>query len=324
MDSIKYNNVYIKNYYTIGGLLEKQSHINNCDEYIKDYYDGAKTVEECEINLQKKCIEKLLQKNNYQDNNIDLLIGGDLLNQLTATNFSAKNFNIPLIGTYAACATFPLLCILAGTLIDSKKKKNIVVVTSSHNLTSEKQFRFPIEYGAIKKCYTTFTSTGACSVLLQNEVSNIKIESSTIGRVIDSEIKDAYQMGGVMAIAAYETLIRHLSDMKRDAKYYDLILTGDLGYYGENIFKDVLKEKNISVKKYMDAGANIYKDNQEVYSGASGPLALPLYFFNKVLNQKKYKKVLLIGTGSLHSPVMVNQKKTIPSIAHAISIEVID
>ena len=37
---------------------------------------------------------------------------------------------------------------------------------------------------------------------------------------------------------------------------------------------------------------------------------------------KKFKKVLLIATGALMSPTTVNQKMDIPSISHAISLEV--
>ena len=36
----------------------------------------------------------------------------------------------------------------------------------------------------------------------------------------------------------------------------------------------------------------------------------------------KYKRVLLIGTGALHNPTMVNQHNSIPAIAHLIEIEV--
>lgn len=33
------------------------------------------------------------------------------------------------------------------------------------------------------------------------------------------------------------------------------------------------------------------------------------------------KRVLFVATGSLHSPMSVQQKQTIPCIAHAVSIE---
>jgi stage V sporulation protein AD len=38
---------------------------------------------------------------------------------------------------------------------------------------------------------------------------------------------------------------------------------------------------------------------------------------------KKYKKVLLVGTGALHSSTSVQQKASIPIVAHALEIEVI-
>ena len=64
-------------------------------------------------------------------------------------------------------------------------------------------------------------------------------------------------------------------------------------------------------------------DNQPVYAGASGPVCLPLVFFDYILKTKKYKKILLIGTGSLHSVMSCNLGVAIPSISHAISLEVL-
>ena len=74
---------------------------------------------------------------------------------------------------------------------------------------------------------------------------------------------------------------------------------------------------------HLDAGCELYlKSQEETYAGASGPVALPLYLFNKILKQNKHKKILLVGTGSLHNPFFVNQKLTIPAVAHAVSLEV--
>lgn len=126
-----------------------------------------------------------------------------------------------------------------------------------------------------------------------------------------------------MAPAAALTLIEHLNDLKRDYKYYDVILTGDLGDVGKDIFKELLnQEYNIKLNNYMDAGASLYKNTQCHYSGSSGPVTIPLVLFNKVLKNKKYKNILVIATGSLHSPTMANQSDSIPGIAHAISLEV--
>lgn len=127
-----------------------------------------------------------------------------------------------------------------------------------------------------------------------------------------------------MAPAAAETLNTHLLEMKRSVNYYDLVLTGDLGLVGKEIFLEMLnKQFNINLKKYMDAGTEIYTNSQDTYAGASGPVALPLVLFDKVLSTKKYKKILIIATGSLQSVQLANQKLGIPGIAHAISLEVL-
>ena len=131
-------------------------------------------------------------------------------------------------------------------------------------------------------------------------------------------------MGGVMAISCAKTLNEHLKELKRDINYYDLVVTGDLGKYGLKIFKEYIsKEYDIKIKNCIDAGECIYKKEQNLYAGASGPSAMPLYLFSKILKDKKYKKILLLASGSLHSPVMVNQKNNIVSVSHAISLEVL-
>ena len=67
-------------------------------------------------------------------------------------------------------------------------------------------------------------------------------------------------------------------------------------------------------------------ENQSVYAGGSGPACLPLvsygYIFDK-MRKGELKRVLLIATGALMSSTMVNEKHTIPAIAHAISLEAI-
>jgi len=127
-----------------------------------------------------------------------------------------------------------------------------------------------------------------------------------------------------MAPAAAKTLQEHLKDTKRDLDYYDLILTGDLGCVGSEIFKEYcLQAYNLKLKKYLDAGCELYLNSQETYAGGSGPACLPLVLFNKILPVNKYKKILIIGTGALHSKTFVNQKKPIPAIAHVVSLEVL-
>lgn len=319
MVSINYKDVYIKDFYSIAGTLENNGNLKNVNRYLIDYYDGEKTIEDCEIKLQKEVLK------NLTNNNTDLIVGGDLSNQITTTNSSVSNNNISFLGLYSACATFIESLIVLSNMIDSRKIKEGIVLTSSHNLCSEKQFRFPIEYGAQKPNYATFTTTGSTGVVLTKTKTNIKINSSLIGSVVDMGIKDANNMGAVMAPAASNTLYNYLKSTNTTTNDYDLILTGDLGTYGADLFKIILKKDyGINIKNHIDAGSIIYKKEQDTYSGGSGPVCLPLILLNNILQNKKYKKIIVIATGSLHSPMLVNQKHSIPSIAHLVSLEVLN
>ena len=40
------------------------------------------------------------------------------------------------------------------------------------------------------------------------------------------------------------------------------------------------------------------------------------------LKEKKLKRILVVSTGALLSPMMTNQKESIPCVAHAVSLEV--
>ena len=324
--TIEYKNVYINETATIVGPYEAKGPLKKYyDKTYKELYFGEKTWEQAEKKLINESIDIVKRKTNRK---IDLYIGGDLLNQIVASNYAAEEFNTSFIGIYAACATSTLGLILASNFIENKTLKNIITFTSSHNNSAEKQYRYPIEYGGPKPKTTTFTSTGAASALLSNEKQGIKIESGTIGKVVDSGSKNVFHMGEVMAKAAADTIYTHLKDTNRKIDYYDLILTGDLGIYGKEILKDYLKEEyNIRLKNYNDTGTMIYDiNNQEVYAGASGPACAPLVTYSYIFNQMKkgkLKKVLLVATGALMNPTMVNQKLTIPAIAHAVSLEVI-
>lgn len=323
MASKQFKNIYLNDFITLVGPLEKESHLKKYNLIMDDYYYGEKTFEQAEIKMQKSVIDQLLKQNSLKNADISLLVGGDLTNQIAITSYSAKNYNFPFLGLYSACATFVESLIVAATFVESGCKK-VIGVTSSHNLTAEKQFRYPIEYGAPRPHTATFTTTGAISTLISKKESKIKIESATIGTPIDMGISDANNMGAVMAPAAASTLILHLTELKRDINYYDLILTGDLGCVGAKILEDyLLTNYNIKMKKNLDAGCELFLSSQETYAGGSGPACLPLVFFNKILTTKKYKKILLIATGALHSVALVNQANPIPGIAHAISLEVL-
>lgn len=323
MSSFKYNNVYIKDYETIVGPKESEGNIEFSNT-IEDYYFNEEKIEDAEIKMQNICLNNICKKNKL-NNKVELLVGGDLINQIAITSYNLVNRNIPFLGVYNACATFNESLIILASFIENNSIKQGISITSSHNLNAERQYRFPIEYGAQKKKYTTFTTTGAACALLTSEKTNIKVESSTIGTIVDYGIKDSSNMGAVMAPSAAETLNKHLTELNRNIDYYDLIVTGDLGKLGSQLFLTLIKEKYSYIpNSYLDAASIIYTEEQpETFQGGSGPVVIPLVLFDKLLKEKKYNKILLLATGSLHNPLMVNLKKTIPGITHAISIEVI-
>lgn len=327
--TFKYKNVYVGATSTVTGPYESKGPLREYyDKSYDDLYFNEKTWERAEIRSILDSVEILLNKANKTTEEIDLHMGGDLLNQIVATNYASSKLEIPFVGIYSACATSTLGISLASSLIDNKRIKNAIVTASSHNNGAEKQYRNPVEYGAPKKAYTTFTVTGCGSIYLTNEKSKIKVESSTLGTVSDLGITDVSNMGAVMAPAAAKTIYEHLKDTKRDINYYDLILTGDLGIVGRNILKEfMIKEYKINLNNYLDSGCMIFdSNNQKVYQGGSGVACLPLVAYSYILKsmlEGKYKKVLLVATGALMNPVMCNQKLSIPSIAHAVSLEVV-
>lgn len=328
--NFKYNNVYINETATVTGPYESNGPLSKYfDKSYNDFYFGTKTWELAEAKLIEESVDILLNKIDKTKFDIDIQISGDLLNQITATNYSASSLGIPLIGVYGACSTSVLGLIVAANMVDAKQVKNAIASTSSHNNAAEKQFRYPVEYGGPKPKTTTFTSTGGASAYLSSNKVGIKVESATIGTVVDLGVKDVYNMGAVMAPAAAKTIYNHLMANKREPGYYDLILTGDLGRYGKDILKEYMQtEYNITLSNYDDCGTIIYDlDKQPVYAGASGPACAPLvtysYIFDK-MRKKELNRVLIVATGALMSTTMVNEKNTIPAIAHAISLEVIE
>ena len=311
MPSIRFQNIYLGKY---SGISSKNEIINT-DIKIDDLYFGEKTFEEAEEKMQGIIVDNIINQTK-----LDLIIGSDLTNQLGITNTTMTKYNIPYIGIYNACASFPLGIILAGNMIKNTSFNNIGILVSSHNLTAEKTYRYPVEYGSLRKRYETFTATGAVIAEITKQKTNIKIESATIGKAIDSGISNSKNMGAVMAIGAYDTLKNHLKDLNRDITYYDLILTGDLGKIGKSILLDLLKEDDITPNRLVDSG-EVLLNNKLAYAGSSGPTCLPLVLLFKMI-KSGYKKILIIGTGALHNQLISNRGKSIPTISHAVSIEV--
>ena len=214
--TFKYKNVYIKDTSTVSGPYEKDGPlVDYFDKSYTDLYFGTDSWEAAEQKLVEDSIDIILKKTKMKKDDVDLVICGDLSNQITSTTFGSNGVGKSFLGVYDACATSAEEMIIASSMIDNKRIANALCIVSSHNMTSEKQFRNPTEYGAPKPQSATFTSTGAASILLTNEKTGVRIESSTIGKLIDYNQADPNNMGGAMSGAAAYTINKHLKDLNR-------------------------------------------------------------------------------------------------------------
>lgn len=326
----KLDNVYVEGTALVAGRIEKEGPLSNYFDKTYKNYNIDDSLELSEVKMNKDVLKILMDKTNKKEKDIDLVVGGDLLNQLCASMYSIKDLNRPCLGVFSACATSMESIIVASKFIEKKKDKKAICLTSSHNLAEEKQFRNPTEYGYTKPKTATFTSTGAAAIMLTNKKTDIKVTNYTIGTIQDLNQKDPNNMGAVMTPAAADTIYKHLTNLNIAPDYYDLILTGDLGIFGKEILKDYMKQEyNITLENYNDCGAMLYdmEKQKQITAGGSGPVCSCLvnygYIYN-MLKEKKLKKVLLVTTGALFSPTFTFQKQNILSIAHAVSLEVVE
>ncbi|MCF0125761.1 MAG: hypothetical protein HUJ68_08435 [Clostridia bacterium] len=130
----------------------------------------------------------------------------------------------------------------------------------------------------------------------------------------------------IYAPAFIDTLITHFLDTGRSPNYYDAIISGDLGYVGKDIAIELAGFQGYNIKpNYNDCGVLIFdKETQDTHSGGSGCACCATVFSGylfKQLQEKKYKKILLIATGALTNATTTQQGESIPGVAHAISIE---
>ena len=298
---------------------------NDFDLILPDYLLGEDTWEKAENKMLKETVELALNKNGLQTQDAEVLLAGDLLNQLVSANFAAAELNIPFLGLYGACSTMVEALLTGSMLVDGGFFERVVAAACSHHYTAERQFRFPTEQGVQKPPSSQWTATAAGAVVLEASGSGPRITSATVGRVIDMGQTDVNDMGSAMAPAAADTIKMHLQDLNRLPDYYDLIITGDLGKVGATILGQLFtREGVVPQPSYSDCGVLLYDGKQEIGCGGSGcgccasMLCGPLL---KKMIKAEIKKLLLVATGALMSPTTSFQGSNIPAIAHAVAIE---
>ena len=312
---------------SVAGKKESEGPLSTLfDVTSKDAYFGQKTWEQGERKMQQITLNTLARKAEIKTSDFGLVLSGDLLNQCIGSSFSLKNMNIPHLGLYGACSTMAESLLIGSMVVGGGFSDRVVAMTSSHFASSERQYRFPLNYGGQRPQTVQWTVTGSGAVLLCSNGKGPLITAGTIGTVVDMGIKDANNMGAAMAPAAYKTILSHFEDFQVDADYFDLIVTGDLGQLGKDILIQMFSEGGISIGgKITDCGSLVYDTTkQDVHSGGSGCGCSAITLCGLLLpkiHSNAYKRILFCGTGALLSPTSVQQGLPIAGVCHAIVIE---
>lgn len=317
----------IKAHAAVAGKKEGQGPLKNCFDLIsEDSYFGEESWEKAESHMLKQCFTLACDKGRLAPSELDYVFAGDLLSQCISSSFAFKDSGLPYFGLYGACSTMAEALSLGAMLVDGGFGENICAITGSHFCSAERQFRFPLEYGALRAPSSQWTVTGAGSAIISSSGSGPQITNVTTGFIVDAGITDANNMGAAMAPAAYETLKAHFNDTGRNPNYYDAIFTGDLGILGRDIVQDLFKKDGVTLgPEYMDCGVLIYdRLAQQVNAGGSGAGCCASVLCGHILDCLEkgiWKKILFAATGALMSPTSSMQGGSIPGICHAVSIE---
>ncbi|WJH37447.1 stage V sporulation protein AD [Paenibacillus sp. CC-CFT747] len=286
-----------------------------------------KSWEKAEKMLLEEAGKLAIEKSGLTKEDIHFYVGGDLMNQIISNTFAARTLGIPYIGVFGACSTSMESLALASMLVNSGSAKHAMAGTCSHNCTAEKQFRYPTEYGSQKPPTAQFTVTGAGASVISANGTGPVVTKATIGRVVDMGIKDPFNMGAAMAPAAVDTIEAHFRDFGIEPGHYDMIVTGDLASVGLDIANELFVRHGIPMDQttFTDCGLMIYdRTKQQVQAGGSGcgcSAAVTYGHLIKRVQSGELKRILVVATGALLSPLSFQQGESIPCIAHAVAIE---
>ena len=311
--------------YSVVGHKEFEGPLGNLfNEHCDDDKFGKDTWEKAESEMQLRAIKGAIKAAGLTEESLDLLLAGDLLNQCVGSSYALCGTNIPYLGLYGACSTCAEglglgACLYSGSIV------NVCgAVTSSHYCSSERQFRFPLEYGGQRTPTAQWTTTGSGAFILGQE-GQVKITEVLFGRAIDKGVTDINNRGAAMAPSAIDTLQRYFQNSKHSPDFFDLIVTGDLGYEGSEILKDLLLGEGIDIRKnHADCGLMIFdRHGQDVHAGGSGCGCSAVVMAADIIpNLEKgvLNEVLFVGTGALMNPITLFQGESIPAISHLVHL----
>lgn len=314
--------------YSIAGPKEAEGDFGkHIKETLDDDLYGESTFEKAECKMLSRAIRMAIQVSGLNEDDINALLSGDLLNQIISASFAARDFHFSYIGLYNACSTFSEALAISAALIDGGYFKNTAAATGSHFATAERQYRYPLELGSTRPPQSQWTVTGAGAAIVSDSPSGDypKITGATFGRVVDFGVTDANNMGCAMAPACADTLKTLFKETNTEPKDYDLILSGDLGAFGSRVLIKLCGDLGYDISlNHADCGEMIYNIDESEYQGGSGAGCSAVVFCSLIyekLLKKEIKKMIFIATGALLSTVSTEQGESIPGVAHAIILE---
>ena len=190
----------VHSFANIGSKFEGQGPLGSYfDEICEDAFFGEKTWEKAESAMQKKVLQRALDRAHLNPEDLDYIFAGDLLNQCIASSFGLREFGIPFYGLYGACSTMGESLSLAALMIDGGYADKCAAMTSSHFCTAERQYRMPVPYGSQRPPNAQWTATASGCTILSAEGPGPYITHVTCGKIVDKGITDANNMGSAMA-----------------------------------------------------------------------------------------------------------------------------
>ena len=273
------------------------------DKVHEDPMLGQASWEKAESTLQQEAVNIALDKAAIPAASVDVMFSG------------------------GACSTMVEALISASVFVESGAANICAAVTSSHFCSSERQFRTPLGYGGQRSPSAQWTVTGAGAAVVGSG-GRIAVSAACVGIIDDLGIKDPCNMGAAMAPAAADTVKRFLTDTGTSPSDYDLILTGDLGFVGSDLLRQLLTREGIDLgDRHNDCGMMIFdREAQDVHAGGSGCGCIGSVLCSHIMQlmtDGQLNRVLAIATGALMSTTSSWQGESIPGVAHLIELQTV-
>ena len=131
--------------YSIGGPKEANGPMADfIDKKLYDDKFDEKTFEKAECKMLSYVISEVIKKAKLNNDQINAIIAGDLLNQIISSSYAARDYDIPYVGVYSACSTMSESIAIGGVFIDGGYMDNVICATGSHFASAESPVIFNV------------------------------------------------------------------------------------------------------------------------------------------------------------------------------------